>query len=231
MRIRKKEPSVGVLGKIVNSFSSSKQDTYSADFINNKIDPLQETVNKIPMKVLSTGTNIDDIKENGKFAVFNATGTLPPGYSTTDNNIFIDCYMWYTSYGRQIFRDVRTNKTFERVLSNGVWQEWSTDVYSTEETFTGKYWRDGKKIYRKIIELSKYQIGKLASINLSNVNIKNVINLDGMVYDNTLEIPINFYNGDDMNYCYYDASTKYLFYNFNWGFYASFILEYTKTTE
>lgn len=34
MRIRKKEPSVGVLGKIINSFSSSEQDTYSCDFIN-----------------------------------------------------------------------------------------------------------------------------------------------------------------------------------------------------
>ena len=112
------------------------------------------------------------------------------------------------------------------------WEEVEeTDNCSTEETFTGKYWRDGKKIYRKVIELQKYQIGKLASINLSNVNIKNVINLDGMVYDNTFEIPINFYNGDDMNYCYYNTSTKYLFYNFNWGFYASFILEYTKTTE
>ena len=34
MKIRKKEPSIGILGKIINSFSSSKQDTYSCDFIN-----------------------------------------------------------------------------------------------------------------------------------------------------------------------------------------------------
>lgn len=25
------------------------------------------------------------------------------------------------------------------------------NIYSTEETFTGKYWTDGKKIYRKVI--------------------------------------------------------------------------------
>lgn len=35
MRIRKKEPSVGILGKIVNLFSNSTKDTYSCDYINN----------------------------------------------------------------------------------------------------------------------------------------------------------------------------------------------------
>lgn len=27
------------------------------------------------------------------------------------------------------------------------------DTYSTKETFTGKYWIDGKKIYRKVIDI------------------------------------------------------------------------------
>lgn len=34
MKIRKKETSIGIVGKILNAFSSSKQDTYSADYIN-----------------------------------------------------------------------------------------------------------------------------------------------------------------------------------------------------
>ena len=38
MRIKKKEPSVGVLGKIVNLFSNSKQDTYSCDYINHIVE-------------------------------------------------------------------------------------------------------------------------------------------------------------------------------------------------
>lgn len=34
MKIRKVEPSVGILGKILNIFSSSNKDTYSCDYIN-----------------------------------------------------------------------------------------------------------------------------------------------------------------------------------------------------
>lgn len=35
MKIRKVEPSVGILGKILNLFSNSKKDTYSCDYLNN----------------------------------------------------------------------------------------------------------------------------------------------------------------------------------------------------
>lgn len=35
MKIRKVEPSVGILGKILNIFSSSNKDTYSCDYLNN----------------------------------------------------------------------------------------------------------------------------------------------------------------------------------------------------
>ena len=50
MRIKKVEPSVGILGKIVNLFSSSKQDTYSCDYINSTIvDTLEgNETNKAP---------------------------------------------------------------------------------------------------------------------------------------------------------------------------------------
>ena len=68
MKIRKKEPSIGIVGKILNAFSSSKQDTYSADYINSALE----------------------------------------------------------------------------------------EHYSTEETFTGKYWIDGKKIYRKVINVGTH---------------------------------------------------------------------------
>lgn len=37
MRIKKESKSVGVLGKILNLFSNSKEDTYSCDYINNKV--------------------------------------------------------------------------------------------------------------------------------------------------------------------------------------------------
>ena len=44
MRIKKKEQSVGLLGKIVNLLSNSKQDTYSCDYINTKSKELQDSI-------------------------------------------------------------------------------------------------------------------------------------------------------------------------------------------
>jgi hypothetical protein len=140
MRIRKKEPSVGILGKIVNSFSSSKNDTYSCN-----------EINKIPMKVLPENTNIDEILDNGNFAIFNAKGTLPSGFNLDDNNVFVESNLWYSDFGVQTLKSVRSQKRWIRHRANGVWGEWSFEnAYSTEETFTGKYWIDGKKIYRRI---------------------------------------------------------------------------------
>lgn len=142
MKIRKKEPSVGVLGKIVNSFSSSKQDTYSCN-----------EINKIPMKILPENTNIDEILDNGNFAIFNAKGTLPSGFNPDDNNVFIESNLWYKDFGVQVLKSVRSQKRWIRHRSNKVWGEWSFEnTYSTEETFTGKYWIDGKKIYRKVVK-------------------------------------------------------------------------------
>ena len=74
--------------------------------------------------VLEQVTNIDGVKENGKYGIFNATGTLPSGYSTSDNNIIIECIMWNNSYGRQILHDVRSDNTYIRRLDNGIWHSW-----------------------------------------------------------------------------------------------------------
>lgn len=123
--------------------------------LNKMQDNIEEAINEIPMKVLSNGYDIDTLKKSGTYGIFNATGSLPTGYSTSDNNIFIECYMWGTAFGRQVFHDVRTNKIFYRILSNDVWQEWASDDYFTKETFTGKYWMDGKKIYRKVINIGQ----------------------------------------------------------------------------
>lgn len=73
MRIRKKEPSVGILGKIVNSFTNSKNDTYSAAYLNKKI----EVVN-----ITTAGTNLDDYTETGAYFFKNANVTptnIPEG--------------------------------------------------------------------------------------------------------------------------------------------------------
>ena len=139
---------------------------------------IEDGINEISMKALSNGYDIDTIKQNGKFVIFNAKGTLPNGYSTNDNNIFIDSYLFGTDYGRQILHDVRTNKSFSRNLSNGVWQEWSSNNYSTEETFTGKYWINGKKVYRKVVDFGGLPSSGVKTVAHNIQNLDLIINYD-----------------------------------------------------
>lgn len=57
MRIKKIATSIGVLGKILNSKSSSKQDTYSCDYLNNKFDTVvQEDISSKKTSNVSTAT-------------------------------------------------------------------------------------------------------------------------------------------------------------------------------
>jgi hypothetical protein len=50
------------------------------------------------------------------------------------------------------------------------------DTYSTEETFTGKYWIDGKKIYRKVIN-----VGNLPNADVKNIN-HNIVGLENITF-------------------------------------------------
>ena len=96
--------------------TTSDTDTYSCNYIN--------TINNKIYSALSNNTNIDNLKIVGTYGIYNATGTLPFGYSQNDNNIFIEVLMWSNDYGRQILHDVRTTNTYVRNISNNVWQSW-----------------------------------------------------------------------------------------------------------
>jgi len=206
--------------------------------LNKMQDNIEEAINEIPMKVLSNGYDIDILKKSGTYGIFNATGTLPNGFSTTDNNIFIQCFMWFENYGRQILRDVRTNKTFSRNLNNGVWQTWVSYNYSTEEIFTGKYWIDGKKIYRKIIDFQRLPNAttKIIPHNISNFAFPTFIY--GIAFENgtTNYYPLPLqYTGSSSDYNVEILITPT---NVNMtsskdrsNYFAYIILEYTKTTD
>lgn len=93
--------------------------------INTAVNDLSSVLDsKIGYVVLENDSNIDNVKENGRYGVFNAKGTLPSGYNVNDNNVIIDCIMWSSLYGRQILHDVRTTNTYVRNLNNGIWQNW-----------------------------------------------------------------------------------------------------------
>lgn len=95
----------------------------NADILDETNETIQTVDNKIYAE-LAQGTNIDTLKANGKYGIYNATGTLPSGFSSSDNNVIVECIMWNTDYGRQILHDVRTANTFIRRINGGVWQSW-----------------------------------------------------------------------------------------------------------
>ena len=84
MKIRKTEPSVGILGKIVNLFSNSTKDTYSCDYINQSqesletaITTLTESINKAK-KVVLTGQWVNAVAAFAGVAGFCAAeGEIP----------------------------------------------------------------------------------------------------------------------------------------------------------
>ena len=55
--------------------------------------------------------------------------------------------------------------------------------YSTDETFTGKYWIDGKKIYRKVVDFGALtnNTSKTVAHNIQNISF--VVNYYGMSTD------------------------------------------------
>jgi microcystin-dependent protein len=121
--IIKARQSSGIVATVVDGLNStSTTDALSA----NQGKVLNEKM--FPMEILANNYNIDNIKKLGFYGIFNATGTLPTGYSTSDNNIFIESIMWSSDSGRQILHDVRTKNTYIRNLSANSWSSWSQIV-------------------------------------------------------------------------------------------------------
>lgn len=117
MRIQKTSLKTPTGAHIVDGYSTSTTDGYSCDYVNGAIK-------KSKNETLSNGANIDNITSSGVYGIFNATGTLPSGY-TSDNNIFIHSMLWGNGdYGRQVLYDIRSNNTYTRQKSNGTWQSW-----------------------------------------------------------------------------------------------------------
>lgn len=117
MRIKKTSNTRAIAGKVVNVESDSTTDAYSCDYVNGAI-------RKSKNETLSNEANIDNITSSGVYGIFNATGTLPSGY-TSDNNIFIHSMVWGNgNYGRQVLYDIRSNNIYTRQKSHGTWNSW-----------------------------------------------------------------------------------------------------------
>lgn len=109
-------------------------------------------------------------------------------------------------------------------------------IYSTTEHWTGKYWIDGKKIYRKVYTFTS----PLSNIDATSLNIDFVIKIEGGGYavgsgqSGNQWLPLGFTasSGDIWVSLDYNKSSKKFSYT-GWrhienGYY---IFEYTKTTD
>jgi hypothetical protein len=125
----------------------------------------------------------------------------------------------------------------QSVTSNAVSK---ANSYSESETFTGRYWTNGKKIYRKVYNLTS-TIANM-STNLSSItNAETVITLRGVAIMRDFIMPIPW---GDSNYsttwCGYinmspNSKRPYLYImtsgNNSYSFNVIVIVEYTKTTD
>jgi len=131
--IRKVEDTVGVVGNVVNTGSGSTKDTYSCNYLNELLVSISE---------LASGSNINNLAYKGfhLYAVTNATGTLPTGY--TSSNRFVVQTMLAgdsTLTGKQLLFDLNSDRLFIRTrnASNSTWNAWvevNTNIKITSGT-------------------------------------------------------------------------------------------------
>lgn len=110
--------------------------------------------------------------------------------------------------------------------------------YSTEETFTGKYWIDGKKIYRKVINFQGLPNATTKEVphNISNFDFPTFIY--GIAFENNTTnyypLPLQ-YKGNSSNYnvelLVTPTIVKMASDMDRSKYWAFVILEYTKTTD
>lgn len=105
--------------------------------------------------------------------------------------------------------------------------------YSTEETFTGKYWIDGKPIYRKVVEFGSDTTQKILSITgkidkftFIDAYAKGGNNLKHGLYRVDDNDQFRYYINTDNTICFQTGS------NFPSLPYTAYVIaEYTKTTD
>ena len=140
------------------------------------------------------------------------------------------------SYIRQTWVDNSSIVDAEKLnhIEDGIYENSLDNVYSTDETFIGKYWIDGKPIYRKVVsyELTQDYAYPEFSTGITNAEY--------------IRINITRYYGTDNRYAkdasalnyYFDRATgNVVFIEVEdnvlkppLGLYQ-FIIEYTKTTN
>lgn len=109
------------------------------------------------------------------------------------------------------------------------------DTYSTKETFTGKYWIDGKKIYRKVVNMGYMPNSSSIDYDLQLSNVY-IVNHYGAMYKDTEILPFNFYASTSSCLGILKINNNNVFFMVSptsdrSAYKGTIIVEYTKTTD
>ena len=128
------------------------------------------------------------------------------------------------------------------IISNSDKDTYSCDYinncisYSTDETFTGKYWIDDKPIYRKVVILHDY--GTLANNKIVSVEINNIDTLTDEIFlyqygTRPIKFPLVESNGNTLHASYDTVSKQVIFSGAGSWMPRTLtcIFEYTKITD
>lgn len=96
--------------------------------------------------------------------------------------------------------------------------------YSTDETFTGKYWIDGKPIFRKVVTGLNFG-GTTGEWRNTGATISNVDKLINVIGIKSSEGPVGWFS-----YCMNGNNLQYVSYN-AWSGLNTVIVEYTKSSS
>lgn len=107
-------------------------------------------------------------------------------------------------------------------------------TYSTTEQWTGEYWVDGKKIYRRVLTGNG---NGSTQVNVSVENIDTMIEISGLISDSADTnpgLPINAYGNSDLYaFTFFSRGSNRITMSVNgWKIYKyNLLVKYTKATE
>lgn len=157
------------------------------DTTNTNLDNLTKSVIDLDAEVdgkqntLTAGKNITI--DNNEISATGGTGTWigedePP--ADENYNMWVDPTEPLNNVGSEVVNSLSGNETNKAPSVRAVNE---VNKYSTEETFTGKYWIDGKPIYRKVITESNIKLTSGLSIPLNTQNIDYICSFDFFLKD------------------------------------------------
>ena len=143
----------------------------------------------------------------------------------------------YTEYGEIVQQYVR-NYYYDSASTSKVWTDWAPIFlrYSTNETFTGKYWINGQKIYQTTFHTTiPSATEKYIILEFDATNLDRIIDMKGSIKQNTgNQTTVSYFaSTTDGCFIYLDDAIKRLCANSKatGGGDAYVIIEYTKTTD